>query len=302
MKVRFAISPGGRSFDAGQFVRFVRGLEERRFDTVWLSDVPLAPTIEPLVGLTFAAAQTTRLKLGANIVPLGHHPMVLAQQLAQLDHLSNGRLLLTVVPGIGSPKEREVLGITDRAAALEEAVTLWRQWWSGERVEHHSERWSFSGVSIEPRPVQSPLELWFGGLGPKALERAGRLADGWLGAALTPTEAQAARERIQASAATAGREIDPEHFGMSIGYARKAPSDAVLAALRERRPDLDPTELIPVGGGALEDLLGRYADAGCSKFVLRPIEPAPASTSTSTSTTGDEELDWLAALVLPLQT
>ena len=103
MKIRFAVAPVGGDFSSSSFVSMVDGLEERRFDTIWLSDVPFSSMIDPIVGLAHAAARTERLKLGANVVPIGRNPLVLAKQLAQIDQLSGGRLLLMIVPGIRLP-------------------------------------------------------------------------------------------------------------------------------------------------------------------------------------------------------
>lgn len=295
MKIRVAVAPGGGTWSSQSYLSLVDGLEERGFDTIWLSDVPLAPTIDPAVGLAFAAARTERLKLGANVVPIGRNPMLLAKELAQIDQLSGGRLLLMIVPGLGSAAERQALGVlgADRGAYLDEIVPLLRQFWSGVEVEHHSERFSFSGIAVRPRPLQDPLEIWLGGMGPKALVRAGRLADGWLGAALTAAEAGVARASIEKAAADAGRAIDPEHFGLSIAYARGEPSAESLALLARRRPDTDPASLLPVGRHGLRQLIGSLIGEGLSKFVLRPAAPL---------TTVDDELDWLAEAVLDLQT
>jgi alkanesulfonate monooxygenase SsuD/methylene tetrahydromethanopterin reductase-like flavin-dependent oxidoreductase (luciferase family) len=115
------------------------------------------------------------------------------------------------------------------------------------------------------------LEVWLGGRGPKALDRVGRIADGWLGAMLTPQEARVARERIQASADSAGREIDPEHFGLSIAYVRTPPEPGLLRALTARRADIDPLALLPVGEQGLRSFVEGYVDAGLSKFVIRPL-------------------------------
>ena len=281
MKIRFAVSPGGGSLDPELYIGLVDGLEARRFDTIWLSDIPLGGSIEPVVGLAVAAARTTRLKLGANVVPIGRNPVQLAKQLAQLDQLSAGRLLLMMVPGVGSAAERSALGIDgrDRGNELERIVASLR------------ERWATGSA----RPVQQPLKLWFGGLGPRALERAGRLSDGWLGAAMTPSEVAVAVGTIMKAASAAGREIDPEHFGMSIGYARTDPGTAPFDAVRARRPDVDPRDLVPVGADRLHRLLDEYVAAGCSKFVLRPIMGGDGLPDL------DDELDWLAGEVLPRQ-
>jgi probable F420-dependent oxidoreductase len=228
-------------------------------------------------------------------VPIGRHPMLLAKELAQIDQLSGGRLLLMMVPGLGSPTEREVLGMlgADRGAYLDEVVPLLRRFWSGEAVEYRSERYSFPGIAVRPTPVQDPLELWLGGMGPRALARAGRLADGWLGAAMTPAEAGAARVRIEKEAADAGRTIDPEHFGLSIAYARGEPRAETLAALALRRPGIDPASLVPLGRDGLRSLIGSLVGEGLSKFVLRPAVPMMAV---------EDELEWLAEAVLDLQT
>jgi probable F420-dependent oxidoreductase len=295
MKVRFAVAPGGGAQEGVQIAAFADALEASGFDGVWLSDVPLAPVLDPLLGLALIAGRTSRLRLGANVVPLGRNPFVLAKELAQLDRLSDGRLLLSFVPGLDHRGEREVLGVdgAGRDAVLEEVLGLLRRWWAGEEVEHHSARWSFPAVAAAATPVQEPLEVWLGGRGPKALERVGRIADGWLGAAVTPEEARVARERIQQSAAGAAREIDPEHFGLSIPYARTEPDPALLRDLLARRPDIDPLALVPVGSQALRELILRHIDAGLSKFVVRP---AAAVTS------WQDEVSWLTGAILDLQT
>ena len=295
MKVRLAVAPGLADTDPGSFCSLVDALEQKGFDTIWLSDVPMAGAVlDPVVGLSVAAARTTRLKLGANVVPVGRNPFRLAKELAQLDRLSAGRVLLSFVPGLDQPGERESLGLgrADRGRFLDEVIPLLRRWWAGESVEHRSERFHFPGVALGVAPVQQPLEIWVGGSGPRALARAGRLADGWLGAAVSAEEAGAAREAIERAAADAGRTVDPEHFGLSLPYARRPPGAAAYAALRQRRPDVDPADLLPVGAEALRSMLGRMVEQGISKFVLRP-SGAVAS--------WDAELDWLKDSVLDLQ-
>ena len=97
--------------------------------------------------------------------------------------------------------------------------------------------------------------MWLGGRGPKALDRVGRVADGWLGAQLTPTEARVAREQIQDAARQAGREIDPEHFGLSIPYARTPPPPEQIRRTVGRRTDIDPLALLPIGAAGLRTLI-----------------------------------------------
>src|SRR3954447_15135545 len=264
MKVRIAVAPGATGFDGDGYEALVDGLERYGFDTLWLSDIPLGAAVDPVVGLAWGASRTVRLKLGANVVPIGRNPMVLAKALAQIDQLSGGRMLLSLVPGINQPGEREALGFPagNRWAYIEEIIPLLQRWWAGEAVDHHSDLWNFSAISVNPTPVQRPLEIWLGGIGPAALTRVGQCAAGWLGAALTPSEAGVARTRIEESASAAERSIDPEHFGISLGYARVEADRATLAGLKARRPDARPEDLLPVGAAGLRDAICRYVDEG----------------------------------------
>ena len=292
MKIRFAVAPAARDADPARFVELVDGLEQLGFDTIWLSDIPVGTTFDVAVALGLAAGRTKRLKLGANVVPFGHNPVVLAKSLAQLDQLSDGRLLVMLVPGLGQPVERAALGLegVDRGRLMDETMELLRALWSGEPVDAVGHGYRLDGFRLPALPVQQPLELWLGGMGPRALERTGRLADGWLGASMTVPEAAQAVVTIRAAAEAAGRTMDDEHFGLSFAYARREPDPAVLAALQARRPDLDPTELMPVGADGIRRLIESLVDVGLSKFVLRP------------SSNADADLEWLADVVLPLQT
>jgi probable F420-dependent oxidoreductase len=296
MKIRFAVSTGIYGCDLEAFGEEVRRIEALGFDTVWLSDIPLGPTLDPIVGLAFAAAATSSLKLGANLVPLGRNPLTLAKSLAEIDQLSGGRLLLSFVVGLDQPGERQALGVeagTNRGKLIEELMPLLRAWWAGEAVTYHSDRYHFAGIASPQPSRQQPLEVWFGGSGPAALARTGRLADGWLGSAMTPPESAVARERIEKAAAEAGRAVDPEHFGLSIPYAPVAPDERSVAQLRSRRPDADLAEMLPVGAHQLRSLLGRYIDAGLSKFVVRSVGADGNRQAT---------LRELADILLPLQT
>jgi alkanesulfonate monooxygenase SsuD/methylene tetrahydromethanopterin reductase-like flavin-dependent oxidoreductase (luciferase family) len=100
MKVRFAVGPDRGWLSASTLLDFAAAVETAGFDGVWLSDLPVAPTLDPLLGIALLAGRTRRLRLGANVVPLGRKPFVLAKQLAQLDQVSDGRLLLAFVTGV----------------------------------------------------------------------------------------------------------------------------------------------------------------------------------------------------------
>jgi probable F420-dependent oxidoreductase len=295
VKIRFAVAPHSGLAGRADLLGFAAAVQDSGFDGIWLSDLPAGPVLDPLLGLALVAGRTDRLRLGANIVPLGRNPFLLGKELAQLDRLCDGRLLLSFVTGIDQPGEREVLGLNGatRGAVLEEVLQLVRAWWAGDAVSHRSERWEFTNLLPAATPAQDPLEVWLGGRGPRALDRVGRIADGWLGAQLTPDETRVARERIQAAAAGAGRQIDPEHFGLSIAYARVPPGPALLANVSARRPNIDPLALVPVGAPGLRSFIEGCIDAGLSKFVVRPAGPVAEWA---------DEAAWLAAAILDLQT
>jgi probable F420-dependent oxidoreductase len=249
--------------------------------------------LDPVVGLAWAAASNPRVKLGTTMLLPGRNVLRLAKQLASLDVLCHGRLLVTLVPGLTYPPEREAIGVDPkrRGAFIDEALPLLRRLWAGETVSHEGAVGTLQGVKLSPLPIQRPLEVWLGGTVPAALERCGRLSDGWLPSLCTPDEAAAGRVVIDKAAAEAGRSISGEHFGMSIGYAREAIDPATARTMAARRPR--SLELTPVGLPALRQLIERFIAVGFSKFVLRPVVP-PASWRA--------ELQALAGAVGDLQT
>ncbi len=295
MKIRIAVATSNVPADRDDVIELVEGLEKRSFDTLWLSDTPLTPAIEPMLALALASAHTKRLKLGTNVVVPGRNPLHLAKELAHLDRLCGGRLLIAFMPGIGSKMERAALGSAgvDRIAHIERVMEMCRTWWAGDPVTSEIDGFSYEGVTVGPSPLQDPLEIWLGGNGPKGLRSAGTHSDGWLGSRATPAQAEANRTTITEIAREAGRTIDDDHFGISIPYARDEVDDAVASALlRRTEPGTKRADIVPVGPVELRDLLQRHIDAGMSKFVVRPL----------TLTDGwDTELDFLAEHALTLQ-
>jgi probable F420-dependent oxidoreductase len=293
MKIRIGVGAAGASATPAALGELVASIDELGFDSLWLSEVLTGPVLDPVVGLAWAAASNPRVKLGTTMLLPGRNVLRLAKQLASLDVLCHGRLLVTLVPGLTYPPEREAIGVDPkrRGAFIDEALPLLRRLWAGETVSHEGAVGSFQGVKLSPLPIQRPLEVWLGGTVPAALERCGRLSDGWLPSLCTPDEAAAGRVVIEKAAAEAGRSISSEHFGISIGYAREAIDPATARTMAARRPR--SLELTPVGLPALRQLIERFIAVGFSKFVLRPVVP-PASWRA--------ELQALAAAVGDLQT
>jgi probable F420-dependent oxidoreductase len=280
MKVRVGFGLGTQGLsDAGErFPQLVDALEGLGFDSLWLSERITGAAFDPVVGMAYAAGRTTRLKLGTSVMVLpGRNPVLVAKELASLDVLSGGRLLPAFGLGVADGAEQQAFGVArdERAAWFDEALPLLRRLWTEDGVDHQGTRFRFVGLTVHPRPAQTPLDVWLGGRAPSELRRVGRLGDGWLPSFCTPEEAGAGRVAIERAATEAGRLIDPEHFGALVPYTRGPLPDAIIAALAARRPGVDPRLLVPSGLSALRATLEQFVGYGSSKFVLVPvIEPA----------------------------
>jgi alkanesulfonate monooxygenase SsuD/methylene tetrahydromethanopterin reductase-like flavin-dependent oxidoreductase (luciferase family) len=227
----------------------------------------------------------------------GRNLVWLAKAVATLDVLSGGHFLLTFVPGLAVGGERSAIGISSaaRSEQMEDALPVLRRLWAGEVVSHEGPAGSFVDVSVSPRPAQDPFDVWLGGNVPAALDRCGRLADGWLPAFCTPADAAEGKAVIDRVAGEHGRAISPEHFGVSLAYAPDGTDLSTLASspLARRARGRPLEEIIPVGRGGLRSKLQQFLDAGFSKFVVRPMAP-PGE--------WQAELEQLAGAVGDLQT
>jgi probable F420-dependent oxidoreductase len=297
VKVRIGFGLGARTLsnDAATFAPMVDALERLGFDSLWLSERLTGEAPDPLVALAFAAGRTTRLKLGTSVLVVpGRNPVVLAKELASLDRLSTGRLLPAVGLGAPNPVEHAAFGVQrgERAAWFDEAIPLMRRLWSEPDVHHEGARFRVEGVTVRPQPIQQPLDVWLGGSTPSELRRCGRLGDGWLPSFCSVEDVRDGWPVITAEAAAHGRAIDPEHLGALVAYSHTGVPAGVAALIARRRPDLDPTAVIPVGLSALRDRLEAFIDARASKFVVVPLDE-PAN--------WDDELGALAASLKPLE-
>jgi alkanesulfonate monooxygenase SsuD/methylene tetrahydromethanopterin reductase-like flavin-dependent oxidoreductase (luciferase family) len=172
-----------------------------------------------------------------------------------------------------------------------------RACWSAERVTHDGPRFHYAELRVEPKPRQTPPDVWLGGIAPSELRRVGRLGDGWLPSFVTPADAAAGRLVIERVARQHDREIEDEHFGALVPYTLDGVPEAVLRTLAARRPDLaDPAALVPRGWDALRRTIGDFVAAGTSKFVVLPIVEPPGAEA------WEAHLAEAADALLPLQT
>ena len=273
MKVRIGVAAGaGVVEEPSAFFDLVDALDDLGYDSIWVPDVITTPTLDPIAALAAAAGRRQRLKLGTHLIVPGRNPVLLAKQLASLDRLSDGRLLLLAVIGLRQEAELAAQGVSAKARTtmLEESLTIMRALWRGETVDFQGQFHQVDGVSLAVTPQQEPLEIWLGGQVPAALERCGRIGEGWMPGLCTPAEAAAARQSIERAAGAAGREIEGEHYGVNISWVEESIGTEVAASVRSRRADLDPAEVIAVGEEGLQDRVRAFLDVGFSKFVIRP--------------------------------
>jgi probable F420-dependent oxidoreductase len=209
--------------------------EELGYDDVWTSEHIIVPAgamyppspifYDPVLSLTWAAAYTSRVGLGTSVLVLPmRHPLPLAKELATLQNLSGGRLILGA--GVGwMEAEFNALGVPfkERGRRTDEGIAMMRAVWSDDPVSFEA-RWIpavIDHMRMMPKP-QKPIPIWIGGTSEPALRRAARL-DGWHGSRATPEQAAPLVKRL--------REARPEpEFAISLRAAWDGKDEGELTA------------------------------------------------------------------------
>jgi probable F420-dependent oxidoreductase len=216
-----------------------------------------------------------------------------AKQLASLAGLAPGRVLPVFGLRPARRGERALFPVPGpRDEVFDESLQLLRLLLTQDTVSFSGRFFTVDGASVGPLPAK-PLDIWLGGSAPGALRRVGRLGDGWLASFITPAEAAAGRAAIKEAAAAAGREVEEDHYGISLAVATEGIPDALIAAALQRRPDADPASLVATSWPDARRMIGEYVAAGLTKFVIRPADPRSSLRGF---------LDRFAAEMMPLQT
>lgn len=188
-----------------------------------------SPIPDPLIWLAFVAANTTELVLGTGILILPErNPVVLAKEVATLDRLSKGRLLLGI--GVGWLEEEfDALGVSwaKRGKRTDEYMEAMRALWASDDASYDGEFCSFDAVSSNPKPEQ-PVPFVIGGHSAAAAKRAGRLGDGFFPGKGSIAELTDMFDIVRQSAADAGR--DPEAIELTASHPGIMGDDPVGAA------------------------------------------------------------------------
>jgi len=230
--------------------------EELGFADVWTSEhiiipkgAPYPPSVlfyDPILTLTWAAAFTKRVGLGTSVLVLPmRHPLPLAKELATLQNLSEGRLILGA--GVGwMAAEFAALGVPfrERGRRMDEGIAMMRAVWSQDPVSFPARHIPavIEDMRMLPQPIK-PIPIWIGGGSEAALARALRL-DGWHGSRLSPQEAMPIVRRLR------DKRPEPE-FTISLRYGWDGKDQAELGAR-----------------------LAAYREAGIGHVLVEPAERA----------------------------
>jgi probable F420-dependent oxidoreductase len=203
------------------------------------------PFLDSVAGLGFLAAHTRTMKLATGVLLLPqHHPLLLAKQLASLDVLCRGRLIVGI--GVGSV-EAEAVGMSapmhERGARADDYLQAMLAIWTQEHPHYAGRHVSFEGINAYPRPVQKPYPPFVvGGRADGALRRTVRYAAGWYGYAMSVEQTRELLERLGGMRQRVQR--PPELGDIEITIA--------------------PTERIT------QETIAAYAAIGVSRLLVRP--------------------------------
>ena len=306
--MRFSISLPQRDvdgFDAAAFKDYLTRAEDLGFEGGWTLEqtIGAAPLIAPMELLAYAAACTTRLRLGVAVMVTSlHDPLQLASVATAVDRLSHGRLDFGVAPG-GGRRQFAAFGVDPDTfiGSFTEGLELMKAAWSDEaEVTFHGRFRDVDGLPISPKPVQRPHPpIWFGANAPKAIARAVRYGDAFLGAGSSTTASFVEAVKVVRSELDAQGK-DPAHFPIAKRVYLMVDDDAarardrVVAGLHRIYGDVMPgIEDVPVSGTPDDVAAGlrEVIDAGAQMILLNPVG--------QTIPEDREQMERLAADVIP---
>jgi probable F420-dependent oxidoreductase len=271
--------------ETGALLELAERAEALGFASIWVGDsVTARPRHDPLTLLAAVAARTRKAELGtAVLLPALRNPVLLAHQVATLDRIAEGRLILGIGIAADMPairREFEATGVPfdKRVGRMNEAMRLCKALWSGKPVDWDG-LWTVKQGTVGPTPHEpGGPPIWFGGGLPAGRARTGRLYDGWFPNLPTPQEYPAQMEEVRAAARAAGR--DPGAITAAMYLTLAIDDDAARADARINAY-LEHYYNVPAAGmrarqrsfagpvAAAAAWIKSYADAGVTHIMLR---------------------------------
>ena len=267
------------------------------FQSVWVGDHHVTPHhyLQNIPLIARMSAVSGQMQIGALFMLPLFHPVLLAEQVASLDVISEGRFTLKTAVG-GQQDAHAAFGIPwqQRAGRFEECLDIMRKLWTGDRVSHDGRYWQFSDVTINPKPVQNPLPVWIGARADAPVKRAARLADGWLIDPSTPLAR--CEERINFYRQVLdeyGRSVEeiPIRRDVYIAADRETARQHTEPMLRAGYRGFTGEQLGALMIGTPEDMIAeveQYYALGCNHFLFRHIVRAQSQALSSIRLIGDK--------------
>jgi alkanesulfonate monooxygenase SsuD/methylene tetrahydromethanopterin reductase-like flavin-dependent oxidoreductase (luciferase family) len=265
--------------------KFVTEAETLGYDSLWLQERIISDfaMLEPVSLLNYVAAITTKLSLGVSVVLLTlRNPIQLAKSVSTLDCMSRGRAILGIGLGGGHLGSHEdIFGYSreKRVTRFTEAVRIMKLLWTEPKASFHGSFWSFTEISMEPKPVQKPHPaVWFGGHHELALRRAVKHGSGWMGAGSSSSSAFI-RESATIRRFLEEANVDPARFGIAKRVYLAVDNEKSRAerrlrewfAIRYKNADLGSRVSIWGSREECSEKIRELIRAGAKRIVFNPV-------------------------------
>jgi probable F420-dependent oxidoreductase len=287
-------------FDPAAFRAYLARAEELGFDSAWAQEGTLnpGPQLSPIETMSYAAACTTRIRLGCAVfVSTLHSPVHLAKSITTLDQLSRGRIDVGLgYGGRGRPFAAFGADPARSVARFTEGIELMKALWTEPAVTFRGEFWQLENAPMEPKPFTKPFPpLWFGAASEPALRRAVRMGHGFFGAGSSPTARFAEQVQIVRNAlAEAGRPAGDFAIAKRVyvavdenaGRARARMNEALEGIYGQRVPSIEAAATAGTAADCARELQ-QVAEAGAELILMTTLFDQV------------EQMESLAATVLP---
>ena len=274
------------------------------FHSVWVGDHHVTPHhyLQNLPLIARISAVSGQMQIGALFMLPLFQPIILAEQVATLDVICEGRFTLITAVG-GQQEAHAALNIPwkERAPRFEECLEIMRLLWTQNKVSYAGQFWNFSDVTINPKPVQHPLPVWIGADADRPVRRAARCADGWL---IAPwLSVRVCEERIgfyRQALADYGREVAQIPIRRDVYVASdretaKRHTDPIIQAGGYRGFTGERLEALIIGSP--DDMIAeveKYRALGCKHFLFRHIVRDQSQMLSSIQLMGEKVLPFFA--------
>jgi probable F420-dependent oxidoreductase len=262
----------------------IETLESLPIDSLWVGGhvASANPSPEAMVQLARLAALAERVRIGTSILLLPlYTPAVVAKQIADLDHVTGGRVTLGVGVGGEYPQEFRAcqVPLAERGRRTDEAIPLLRRLWTGEELSHAGPFYPMDDVRIQPPPVQRPgPPIVVAGRKERAMQRAAELGDGWMPYLYSARRYAESVTTIRRLADEAGRELGNFEWLAFVFVnvhddAEKAKEEAAEFLGGTYRQDFrSMLARIAVAGSSDEVVAGlaEFVQAGATHLVFTP--------------------------------